>query len=85
MDYPEKETKEKGYLCESKGNFPISIVIPNYEAATSLNLSSEEILTYKSLRWTNLAFLMQGWWLLKNSVELTTAAVIANCLVFLLG
>lgn len=27
----------------------------------------------------------QGWWLLSNKVELTTAAVIANCLVFLIG
>ncbi|TXG57770.1 hypothetical protein EZV62_015599 [Acer yangbiense] len=26
-----------------------------------------------------------GWWLLHNKVELTTAAVIANCIVFLIG
>ncbi|KAK1563192.1 hypothetical protein Q3G72_023704 [Acer saccharum] len=26
-----------------------------------------------------------GWWLLRNKVELTTAAVIANCIVFLIG
>ncbi|KAG6771792.1 hypothetical protein POTOM_023184 [Populus tomentosa] len=30
-------------------------------------------------------FGMMGWWLLGNKVELTTAAVIANCFVFLLG
>uniref|UniRef100_M0ZSD1 Delta(14)-sterol reductase n=1 Tax=Solanum tuberosum TaxID=4113 RepID=M0ZSD1_SOLTU len=28
---------------------------------------------------------MLGWWLLSNNVELTTAAIIANCLVFLIG
>ncbi|KAG6500458.1 hypothetical protein ZIOFF_040303 [Zingiber officinale] len=27
----------------------------------------------------------QGWWLLKNKVELTKAAIVANCLVFLIG
>ncbi|CAL5350799.1 unnamed protein product [Camellia sinensis] len=27
----------------------------------------------------------QGWWLLSNKVVLTTAAVIANCIVFLIG
>ncbi|KAJ0095567.1 hypothetical protein Patl1_15305 [Pistacia atlantica] len=30
-------------------------------------------------------FSFMGWWLLHNKVELTTAAVVANCLVFLIG
>lgn len=30
-------------------------------------------------------FLLQGWWLLRNNVELTTAAVVANCIGFLMG
>lgn len=30
-------------------------------------------------------FFVQGWWLLHNKVELTTPAIVANCLVFLIG
>ncbi|KAK0585904.1 hypothetical protein LWI29_036049 [Acer saccharum] len=30
-------------------------------------------------------FCVTSWWLLRNKVELTTAAVIANCIVFLIG
>uniref|UniRef100_M0ZSD3 Delta(14)-sterol reductase n=1 Tax=Solanum tuberosum TaxID=4113 RepID=M0ZSD3_SOLTU len=33
----------------------------------------------------NISLPFQGWWLLSNNVELTTAAIIANCLVFLIG
>ncbi|KAL8484148.1 hypothetical protein ACS0TY_026736 [Phlomoides rotata] len=43
------------------------------------------MLVFGDLVWIPFTFSIQGWWLLKNEVELTTAAVIANCLVFLLG
>ncbi|KAF8397817.1 hypothetical protein HHK36_016741 [Tetracentron sinense] len=32
-----------------------------------------------------LAGIREGWWLLRNKVELTTAAAIANCLIFMIG
>ncbi|KAK4783038.1 hypothetical protein SAY86_007412 [Trapa natans] len=43
------------------------------------------MLVFGDLVWIPFTFSIQGWWLLKNKVELTTAAVVANCLVFLLG
>lgn len=43
------------------------------------------MLVFGDLVWIPFTFSIQGWWLLKNEVQLTTAAVIANCLVFLLG
>ncbi|CAI0469472.1 unnamed protein product [Linum tenue] len=43
------------------------------------------MLVFGDLVWIPFTFSIQGWWLLRNNVELTTAAVIANCFVFLLG
>ncbi|GFQ00092.1 delta(14)-sterol reductase [Phtheirospermum japonicum] len=43
------------------------------------------MLVFGDLVWIPFTFSIQGWWLLNNKVELTTAAVIANCLVFLIG
>ncbi|KAG9160484.1 hypothetical protein Leryth_008860 [Lithospermum erythrorhizon] len=43
------------------------------------------MLVFGDLVWIPFTFSIQGWWLLHNTVELTTAAVIANCLVFLIG
>ncbi|GLT63191.1 hypothetical protein SLA2020_357720 [Shorea laevis] len=43
------------------------------------------MLVFGDLVWIPFTFSIQGWWLLSNKVELTTAAVIANCLVFLIG
>ncbi|KAG8376665.1 hypothetical protein BUALT_Bualt09G0087400 [Buddleja alternifolia] len=43
------------------------------------------MLVFGDLVWIPFTFSIQGWWLLRNKVELTTAAVIANCLVFLIG
>lgn len=43
------------------------------------------MLVFGDLVWIPFTFSIQGWWLLHNKVELTTAAVIANCLVFLIG
>lgn len=43
------------------------------------------MLVFGDLVWIPFTFSIQGWWLLSNKVELTTAAVIANCFVFLLG
>ncbi|CAM8931053.1 unnamed protein product [Rhodiola kirilowii] len=37
------------------------------------------------LVWIPFTFSIQGWWLLSNKVELTTPAIFANCLVFLMG
>ncbi|KAB5552304.1 hypothetical protein DKX38_009615 [Salix brachista] len=50
----------------------------------------ELIMKFEAVAWSlfrsSLAlFGMMGWWLLGNKVELTTAAVIANCFVFLIG
>ncbi|KAK9123980.1 hypothetical protein Sjap_013582 [Stephania japonica] len=43
------------------------------------------MLVFGDLVWIPFTFSIQGWWLLSNKVELTTAAAIANCLVFLIG
>lgn len=43
------------------------------------------MLVFGDLVWIPFTFSIQGWWLLSNKVELTTAAVIANCFVFLIG
>ncbi|XP_017247412.1 delta(14)-sterol reductase [Daucus carota subsp. sativus] len=43
------------------------------------------MLVFGDLVWIPYTFSIQGWWLLYNKVELTTAAVIANCFVFLIG
>lgn len=43
------------------------------------------MLVFGDLVWIPFTFSIQGWWLLYNKVELTTAAVIANCFVFLIG
>ncbi|XP_074272847.1 delta(14)-sterol reductase [Silene latifolia] len=43
------------------------------------------MLVFGDLVWIPFTFSIQGWWLLKNNVELTTAAVVANCIVFLMG
>ncbi|KZV56401.1 delta14-sterol reductase [Dorcoceras hygrometricum] len=43
------------------------------------------MLVFGDLVWIPFTFSIQGWWLKNNEVELTTAAVVANCLVFLIG
>ncbi|XP_073029820.1 delta(14)-sterol reductase isoform X3 [Primulina eburnea] len=43
------------------------------------------MLVFGDLVWIPFTFSIQGWWLKDNEVELTTAAVVANCLVFLIG
>ncbi|XP_010278239.1 PREDICTED: delta(14)-sterol reductase [Nelumbo nucifera] len=43
------------------------------------------MLVFGDLVWIPFTFSIQGWWLLSNKVELTKAAVVANCLVFLIG
>ncbi|OIV90365.1 hypothetical protein TanjilG_19774 [Lupinus angustifolius] len=43
------------------------------------------MLVFGDLVWIPFTFSIQGWWLLKNKVELTTAAIVANCFVFLIG
>ncbi|CAH9083478.1 unnamed protein product [Cuscuta epithymum] len=43
------------------------------------------MLVFGDLVWIPFTFSIQGWWLLRNKVELTTAAVVANCLAFLIG
>ncbi|KAL2479630.1 Delta(14)-sterol reductase [Abeliophyllum distichum] len=43
------------------------------------------MLVFGDLVWIPFTFSIQGWWLLSNRVELMVAAVIANCLVFLIG
>ncbi|KAK2387937.1 Delta(14)-sterol reductase [Trifolium repens] len=43
------------------------------------------MLVFGDLVWIPFTFSIQGWWLLKNKVELTTAAVVANCFLFLIG
>ncbi|KAI5664842.1 hypothetical protein M9H77_24165 [Catharanthus roseus] len=43
------------------------------------------MLVFGDLVWIPFTFSIQAWWLLVNRVELTTAAIIANCLVFLIG
>ncbi|KAJ0037520.1 hypothetical protein Pint_22255 [Pistacia integerrima] len=74
----------------------LSILIFSVRAQFSfmvtLNLASKPGQTFLSLLVQLLIWLIQnlketgmGWWLLHNKVELTTAAVVANCLVFLIG
>ncbi|XP_010527836.1 PREDICTED: delta(14)-sterol reductase [Tarenaya hassleriana] len=43
------------------------------------------MLVFGDLVWIPFTFSIQGWWLLHNKVELTFAAMVANCLVFLIG
>ncbi|KAL8152312.1 hypothetical protein V2J09_010072, partial [Rumex salicifolius] len=43
------------------------------------------MLVFGDLLWIPFTFSIQGWWLLKNNVELTTAGIVANCLVFFFG
>ncbi|XP_038701739.1 delta(14)-sterol reductase-like [Tripterygium wilfordii] len=43
------------------------------------------MLVFGDLVWIPFTFSIQGWWLLGNKVEITTAATIANCFVFLIG
>ncbi|KAJ7971491.1 delta(14)-sterol reductase [Quillaja saponaria] len=43
------------------------------------------MLVFGDLVWIPFTFSIQGWWLLWNKVDLTTAAIIANCFVFLIG
>lgn len=43
------------------------------------------MLVFGDLVWIPFTFSIQGWWLLRNKVELTTAAIVANCFVFLIG
>lgn len=43
------------------------------------------MLVFGDLVWIPFTFSIQGWWLLSNKVELTTAAMIANCCVFVIG
>ncbi|GER54256.1 delta(14)-sterol reductase [Striga asiatica] len=43
------------------------------------------MLVFGDLVWIPFTFSIQGWWLLNNEVELTTAGIIANCFVFLIG
>ncbi|KAK1276982.1 Delta(14)-sterol reductase [Acorus gramineus] len=43
------------------------------------------MLVFGDLVWIPFTFSIQGWWLLRNEVELSTAAAIANCIVFLVG
>ncbi|XP_057983852.1 delta(14)-sterol reductase isoform X2 [Malania oleifera] len=43
------------------------------------------MLVFGDLVWIPFTFSIQGWWLLSNKVDLTTAAVIANCFIFLMG
>ncbi|KAL6133548.1 hypothetical protein ACLB2K_065783 [Fragaria x ananassa] len=43
------------------------------------------MLVFGDLVWIPFTFSIQGWWLLSNKVELSTAAVIANCFTFVIG
>ncbi|GAB2300681.1 hypothetical protein Dimus_034717 [Dionaea muscipula] len=43
------------------------------------------MLVFGDLVWIPFTFSIQGWWLLKNRVELTAASVVANCLIFFFG
>ncbi|XP_057549026.1 delta(14)-sterol reductase isoform X2 [Amaranthus tricolor] len=43
------------------------------------------MLVFGDLVWIPFTFSIQGWWLLRNKVELTTAAVVANCITFVMG
>nr|XP_043612245.1 delta(14)-sterol reductase [Erigeron canadensis] len=43
------------------------------------------MLVFGDLVWIPFTFSIQGWWLLSNKVELTAAAVVVNCCVFVFG
>lgn len=43
------------------------------------------MLVFGDFVWIPFTFSIQGWWLLNNKVELTKAAAVANCFVFLIG
>lgn len=43
------------------------------------------MLVFGDLVWIPFTFSIQGWWLMSNKVELTTAAIVANCCVFVIG
>ncbi|CAL9246583.1 unnamed protein product [Arabidopsis halleri] len=43
------------------------------------------MLVFGDLLWIPFTFSIQGWWLLHNKVELTVPAIVANCLVFVIG
>ncbi|CAN1287618.1 Delta(14)-sterol reductase [Linum perenne] len=43
------------------------------------------MLVFGDLVWIPFTFSIQGWWLLRNKVELQPVAAVANCLVFLIG
>lgn len=43
------------------------------------------MLVFGDLVWIPFTFSIQGWWLLSNKFELPTAAIIANCFIFLIG
>lgn len=43
------------------------------------------MLVFGDLVFIPFSFSLQGWWLLKNKVELTKAASVASCLIFVLG
>ncbi|KAL8216970.1 hypothetical protein R6Q57_023807 [Mikania cordata] len=43
------------------------------------------MLVFGDLVWIPFTFSIQGWWLLSNKVELSTAAIVANCCVFVIG
>ncbi|KAJ6793806.1 delta(14)-sterol reductase-like [Iris pallida] len=43
------------------------------------------MLVFGDLVFIPFTFSIQGWWLLRNKVEVTKAAAIANCLVFIIG
>ncbi|WOL03465.1 delta(14)-sterol reductase [Canna indica] len=43
------------------------------------------MLVFGDLVFIPFTFSIQGWWLLKNKVELTKTAAVANCLVFFIG
>lgn len=43
------------------------------------------MLVFGDLVFIPFTFSIQGWWLLTNKVELTTAAAVVNCLIFVIG
>ncbi|KAK1322814.1 Delta(14)-sterol reductase [Acorus calamus] len=43
------------------------------------------MLMFGDLVWIPFTFSIQGWWLLRNKVELSKTAAIANCIIFLVG
>ncbi|KAI8563144.1 hypothetical protein RHMOL_Rhmol03G0090000 [Rhododendron molle] len=82
--------------CREKGGEMINVAIEvakstcmwNSGATLRWDIIAEKLgfmLVFGDLVWIPFTFSIQGWWLLSNKVELTTAAVIANCIVFLIG